>query len=92
MANEGKPTRSTGAEAIEVEGIKFAPPLTRNQAQTLVSYGLPADSADSLMAEWLDVESMWAETVEEARSEPGRFGFSRRSTASGRSSTRSAIS
>ncbi len=71
VANEGNHARSSCAKAIEVEGIKVAPPLTRNQAQTLVSFGLLADTADGLMGAWLGVESMWAETVQEARSDPG---------------------
>ena len=36
-----------------------------------MSYGLLADSSSSLMGAWLGVESMWAETVEAARSDPG---------------------
>ena len=71
VANEGNHARSSGAEAIEVEGIKVAPPITSNQAQTLVSYGLLADSVDGLIAAWLRVESMWTETVDQARIDPG---------------------
>ena len=73
MAPEGTHTRSSGADAIEVEGIKVAPPLTRNQAQTLVSDGLLADNTDGLIGAWRRIGSMWAETVEEARSDPGEI-------------------
>ena len=66
-------TRPSDSEAIEVEGITVAPPLTGNQAHTLASYGLLADSADSLIGAWLRVESMWAETVEVARSDAGEI-------------------
>ena len=66
-------TRPSDSEAIEVEGITVAPPLTGTQAHTLASYGLLADSTDSLIGAWLRVESMWAETVEVARSDPGEI-------------------
>jgi hypothetical protein len=71
VANEGKHARSSGAEAIVVEGIKVASPLTRNQARTLASHGLVADGTESLMRTWLRVVAFWAATVREARSSPG---------------------
>jgi hypothetical protein len=71
VANEDKHARSSGAEAIEVEGIKVAPPLTRNQGRTLASNGLLADGTESLMETWLRVVAFWTDTVREARSSPG---------------------
>ena len=73
MGNEGTHARSPAAETIEIEGIKVAPPLTRNQAQALVTYGLLADDPDELIGAWHRIESMWAETVDAARSDPGEI-------------------
>jgi hypothetical protein len=63
VANEGNRARSSSAEAIEIEGIKVAPPLTKRQAHSLMSHGLLADSADTLIGAWLRVASMWAELL-----------------------------
>ena len=71
MANEDKHARSSGAETIEIEGIKVAPPITRNQGRTLASNGLLADGTESLMGTWLRVVAFWADTVREARISPG---------------------
>jgi len=73
VGNEDNHARLSGADAIEVEGITVAPPLTRDQARTLASYGLLADRTASLISAWLRVESMWAETVKEARIHPGEI-------------------
>jgi hypothetical protein len=73
VANEDKHARPSNSQALEVEGIKVAPPLTRNQARTLAFNGLLADVAENLMGAWLRAVAFWADTVRGARSSPGEL-------------------
>ena len=62
MAQE-EHARPGSADALAINGIQVAAPLTLRQGQTLAELGLLADDPAGLRMAWERVEGLWAETV-----------------------------
>ena len=63
--------RAPGSEALTVDGLAVAAPLTLGQAQTLARDRLLADDPPGLQVVWHRLVSQWGSEVASARQDPG---------------------
>jgi hypothetical protein len=70
--------RSEAEDALVLDGIAVAPPLTLGQARSLASAGLLAGDGRGLRASWRRLEELWAETVGLAQRQLDEAGLNER--------------
>ena len=66
--------RPPDAGAVEVAGVRVAPPVTDVQAEQLNAAGLLVDTPAGFRDAWLRTRHMWAVAIEDARTTPELLG------------------